>query len=104
MGESISPCLVLTDARYVENSTIKLFASRNRHNLPVEDSKYIAACIEHILSLPGNEIDSFMMHVQNLSVGPLRSGKSGICEEPELMFMLNKVFGDVGYDVLNGAT
>jgi hypothetical protein len=95
----------LAEAYSVENSTMKLFASRRwQQNLPEADREYIAAFIEHIVSLPKKEIDQFLMNVQGISVGPLRPGSSGICDELELTSLLNKVFGEAGYETLNRIT
>jgi hypothetical protein len=96
---------VLAEAHYFENSTLKLFASRRwQQILPEADREYIAAFIEHTLSLPKNEIDQFLVNVQGISVGPLRSGANGICDELELTSLLGKVFGEAGYEARNPTT
>lgn len=103
MSESLAPCLVLAEARSVENTALRLFVSNRWKQDSLEaDHGYITAFIEHVLSLPRKEIEQFLINVEGISVGPLRPSESGICDELELTFLLKKIFGEMGYDVLDG--
>src|SRR6185437_11819744 len=78
ISESVAPCLVLADSRSDENRVLKLFASQGwQQNLSESDREYIAAFIEHAVSLPREEIEQFLLNVESVSVGPLRPGGNG---------------------------
>src|SRR5665213_1565340 len=102
ISDAIAPCLVLAEARSIEKVTLRLFVSRRwKQNLPESDREYVAAFMEHVVSLPQKEIEQLLVNVDGISVGPLRPGAGGICDELELTRLLNEVFGEIGYDVLD---
>jgi hypothetical protein len=80
---------------------MKLFLSTQWENNVSKDTRdYVAALIEHIMSLSVVDMGRFLLSLQELSVGPLRVGSLGTCMEDELPKVLQEVFGGSGYTTL----
>jgi hypothetical protein len=80
---------------------MKLFLSSQWENNVSKDTRdYVAAFIEHILSLSVVDMDRFLLSLQDLSVGPLRVGSMGTCMEDELPRVLEEVLGGSGCTAL----
>ncbi|MGH9617368.1 MAG: hypothetical protein ACRD28_11555 [Acidobacteriaceae bacterium] len=80
---------------------MKLFLSGQWENNVSKDTRdYVAALIEHILSLSIGDMDRFLLGLQDLSVGPLRFGSTGTCLEDELPGVLEEILGGSEYTEL----
>ena len=99
IAESIAPCFGLAkNISQPEHSFIRLFVSNQwDRDISQHTREYIGAFIEHVLSLSMIDLDRLLLGMQDTSVGQLRLGLTGACNEDELTSVVEEVLGGSGY-------
>ena len=93
--------MLVNNVSQTNDATIKLFVSDQwDRDISKDTREYIAALIEHLLSISTIDVDRLLAGIQETSVGPLRFQSSGTCNEEELPRLLEDVFGQCGFTAL----
>lgn len=72
--------------------------------VPDSHREYVADLLQHLASLPIDELERFMQSARDFSVGPLRFSVDGTCDEQGLARLLHDTFGESGHTRFSIAT
>ena len=97
------PCLVLVDKRIGHpNLGVEIYISKHLEELVSEPHReYISRIIIDFSSRSDSDLDQILVDAKNLSVGPLRIGFRGSCDEKDLHRLLSEIFDRSGYFPIN---